>query len=131
MKIQLKRTNSKAQLVKDLKKKIRRKPIENWLINKHEETKNLIDPKFFNQVSQVAHLFVGSSMVLASILFFSMDALIYSFPTFILLTGIKEFWYDRNYENSATRGSDLEDFLFYQLGAVSALLLFIIKIKIS
>lgn len=91
-----------------------------------------IDPKFFNQVSQVAHFFVGSSVVLGTLLLFSLDTLVlYVLPAFFIATAIKEFWYDRNYENTVTRGSDLEDFLFYQLGAISSLLLFIIKIASS
>jgi hypothetical protein len=43
----------------------------------------------------------------------------------VLFAAVKEFWYDHTYESPQTRGSDLEDFLFYVLGAAAELLILI------
>lgn len=80
---------------------------------------NQIDPKFFNMVAQNAHMLAGSTLAFATILlaphwFFEVEFL------FIVLTAIKEFWYDQNYENVMTRGSNLNDWLHYQIGWFAA-----------
>ena len=36
---------------------------------------------------------------------------------------VKEFWFDKNFEDAVTRGSDIEDFLYYIVGATAALLI--------
>jgi hypothetical protein len=36
---------------------------------------------------------------------------------------VKEFWWDENYEDAATRGSNLEDWSYYVAGAAVALLI--------
>lgn len=40
----------------------------------------------------------------------------------VLLAALKEFWFDRKYEDAATRGSDVEDWSYYVVGTALALL---------
>ena len=63
---------------------------------------NVIDPKFFNFVSQIAHFFSTYAIVC------------------VVYAALHEFWYDPRYENPVTRGSDLEDFLFLVAGVAAA-----------
>jgi hypothetical protein len=49
-------------------------------------------------------------------------------PLFILYASLKEFWYDQNYETEEQRGSNLEDWGFYMIGLVSALLLWCFRL---
>ncbi len=76
----------------------------------------MIDPKFFNFVSQMAHLLLGSTIVLASVLFVPKD-LYLIWVIFTLATAWKEFYYDYHWEDAATRGSSLLDFACYNAGA--------------
>lgn len=69
----------------------------------------MIPPETFNTVAQMSHLFFGAFVTL-----------IWRNPWFVIglliLTTLKEFWYDFKYEIAAVRGSSLEDLLFYWAG---------------
>jgi hypothetical protein len=89
---------------------------------------NVIDPAFFNEVAQFAHAGVACSIYL-SIGYIAEKHSVFSWLwygililTGVVAAGVKEFWYDANFENQATRGSDLEDFSFYVLGIVIAVI---------
>ena len=82
-----------------------------------------ITPKLFNEVSQMGHFAGGAAIVLAIVVvshqrWYS----VYGFLLVALLAGVKEFWYDEKYETTEVRGSSVEDFLFYLLGAGLAVL---------
>jgi len=76
-----------------------------------------IDPKFFCVVAQLSHFAWGCLVISwAGILF--PHSFWWILALWESLAAIKEFWYDHNYENPATRGSDLLDFSIYTLGAL-------------
>ncbi len=79
----------------------------------------MIDPKFFCFVAQMAHFFCGAFLMCCCGLFFPQ----YFYWVWLVAEGIaavKEFWYDQNYENAATRGSNFLDWSMYSLGGVAA-----------
>lgn len=90
----------------------------------------MVDPKFFQFVASMAHLFCGMCLFLIVTMFWGLDPLIYVGPAFVGLTALKEFWYDANYEDLATRGSNLLDFSMYNLGALLGLCLYLLKINV-
>lgn len=87
---------------------------------------NSIDPKFFNEVAQFAHFGVAAFIYLAighiaaKRGFFHWSWYGALIALGVVAAAVKEFWYDKNFENEATRGSDLEDFTFYVLGIAAA-----------
>lgn len=85
----------------------------------------MIDPKFFNMVSQFAHALLGSTLVFGTLLL-APHYLPVVYAMFLTGTAVKEFWYDYRYEDAATRGSSLLDFACYQGGAVGAYLIYLI-----
>lgn len=88
----------------------------------------MIDPKFFNFVSQMSHAFLGSTIVLGTLLLWPTH-LTAVLVAYALITALKEFWYDYHYEDAITRGSSLLDFVCYQAGAYGALLLWFLLAK--
>ena len=84
---------------------------------------NTIDPKFFNFVSQVAHCSTTYAISLTFYARWGFYGWIFAAVTILAYAAVHEFWYDVHYENPATRGSDLEDFIFLVLGPVLALLI--------
>jgi hypothetical protein len=89
--------------------------------------KNGITPKLFNSISQNAHMLCGSTVVFGSILLFHVKSLYYILPAYMIITGIKEFYYDQHFESKEVRGSNMEDWTFYQLGWVLAVMIYWIK----
>lgn len=82
---------------------------------------NVIDPKFFNFVAQMAHFAVMYGIVTTFSKFWGWRGVDVSAPLCLLYAVVHEFWYDPRYENSITRGSDVEDFTFLTLGVVAAI----------
>lgn len=82
-----------------------------------------ISPEFFNDVAQNGHLLAGSTVALTPLAFYQ-PALWYVIGIFVILTAVKEFWYDQHYEDAATRGSNLNDWVHYQLGWVIPVAIF-------
>ena len=81
----------------------------------------MIDDKTFNQVAQAGHFAGGAAIVLAvQVILKRPEAGLYGFLIVTVLAAIKEFWYDRYYETAEVRGSSLEDFLLYLIGATLA-----------
>lgn len=81
---------------------------------------NVIDPKFFNFVSQVAHFFTTCAIVLTFSRFWHWKGIAVAAPLCVVYAAIHEFWFDPRYENPVTRGSDVEDFVFLVAGVAAA-----------
>jgi hypothetical protein len=79
----------------------------------------MIDDKTFNQVSQFAHFGCAAALVLAGAAF---GHVWIAAIAMLVWAVMKEFWYDEKYETPEVRGSGLEDFLFYAIGIVTAVL---------
>jgi hypothetical protein len=87
---------------------------------------NVIDPKFFNFVAQVAHFFATYGIVLTFGKFWHWTGIAVAAPLCLAYAAVHEFWYDPRYENPVTRGSDLEDFLFLVAGVAAAVVAYAI-----
>ena len=92
-------------------------------------TGNDIDPKFFNQVAQFAHfgmMFTVTTVIIliASKLGRAAWGYLGGFAVCAVYAIVHEFYFDPRYENAATRGSDLEDFIYLIFGSIFAELLF-------
>jgi hypothetical protein len=80
-----------------------------------------IDPKTFNQVAQLGHFAGGAAIVLAVVVIsHHRTYCVWALLAVAALAAIKEFWYDEKYETTEVRGSSLQDFIFYLLGAGAA-----------
>lgn len=77
----------------------------------------------FNEVAQASHVFIAAWAVATSQLIWHGNAKFWASLGVMLFAAVKEFWYDHTYESPETRGSDLEDFLFYALGVAAELLI--------
>jgi hypothetical protein len=93
---------------------------------------NGIDPKFFNQVAQFAHfgmMFTVTTVVANVLTRLGHDriGLVVGFVMCLVYASWHEFLWDPTHENAATRGSDLEDFVFLVAGSFSGLLAFWIR----
>jgi hypothetical protein len=77
---------------------------------------DVIDPRFFNFVAQCAHTATtyGISYTLATK--WGWKGYGIGAVSCVLYAAIHEFWYDPKFEDPATRGSDVQDFLFLCLG---------------
>lgn len=84
---------------------------------------DVVPVKVFNQVSQLAHVAGGLAAVWGSIVLFGQSSIWIAMVSTAAVTAVKEFWYDQHYETEVVRGSNLEDWTFYQVGSVSAMLL--------
>lgn len=87
---------------------------------------NVVDPKFFDFVAQVAHFCATYGIVLSIGKFWHWRGIAIAAPLCVAYAAIHEFWYDPRYENPVTRGSDLEDFLFLVAGVAAAVIVFAI-----
>jgi hypothetical protein len=80
---------------------------------------------FLDTVAQSSHIWFGGWVVFVFGLWTSpwWGAL-----AITIFAGIKEGWYDQNYETAEIRGSNLRDFVFYVAGAaLTALLLTVVR----
>lgn len=87
---------------------------------------NVIDPKFFNFVAQIAHFFATYGIVLTLGKLWHWTGIAVGAALCVVYAAVHEFWYDPRYENPVTRGSDLEDFLFLVAGVAGAVVVFVI-----
>lgn len=87
---------------------------------------NEINPKFFNEVSQLAHWGVMFSIAITLAIFLGGKGLIVAGLGEIPYAVWHEYYYDPRFENAATRGSDTEDFIFLMLGFLSAAVVFFV-----
>jgi hypothetical protein len=85
-----------------------------------------INPKFFNSVSQIAHFFTMYGICFTLSVFWGWKGLTVGLVGCTVYALIHEFWYDPRYENTETRGSDLQDFVFLEFGQVVAVLSFLL-----
>ncbi|MGH9700966.1 MAG: hypothetical protein ACRD52_16115 [Candidatus Acidiferrales bacterium] len=87
---------------------------------------NVIDPKFFDMVSQIAHFSTMYALVFSIGKFWQWRGVMIAAILCVIYAAVHEFWYDPRYENPVTRGSDLEDFLFLVAGVAAAIIVFAI-----
>jgi hypothetical protein len=87
----------------------------------------LIADSEFNFVAQTGHAGWGALVVIACVFLFGYTTLPYVTLVALAAAGLKEFVYDRFFEASEVRGSDLEDFLFYALGIGVSVALVLVK----
>ena len=90
---------------------------------------NVQEKNTFNTVAQLSHFAWGCMIVLVANLFSEniKTDLEIAF-VWILYAGIKEFWYDANFETVEIRGSSIEDFVFQLMGSAVGIILILIKI---
>jgi ABC-type uncharacterized transport system permease subunit len=81
---------------------------------------NVINPRFFNFVAQIAHFSATYGIVLTCGKFWHWTGIAVAAALCAAFAAIHEFLYDPRYENPVTRGSDLEDFLFLVAGVATA-----------
>jgi hypothetical protein len=87
-----------------------------------------ITRKLFNQVAQLGHFAGGAALVLATVVLWrDAHAPFAGFAGVLLAAGVKEFWFDQHYESAEVRGSNLEDFSFYLLGAGAAAIVALVR----
>lgn len=67
--------------------------------------------------AQFSHALGGAFFVVAVGVIFGKCSTLYAFVLVAAGAAIKEFYWDYNFESPTDRGSDLEDFSFYMLGA--------------
>jgi hypothetical protein len=84
----------------------------------------VIDPNFFNLVSQIAHFFTTYGLVLTVGKFLGWKGIIIAGVLCAIYAGAHEFWYDPKHESPLTRGSDVEDFAFLVAGVVAAVIVY-------
>ena len=81
---------------------------------------DVIDPKFFNLVSQFAHFFATFGLTLAAAKFWGWRGIEIVGGLCVLYAALHEFIWAPPMENKLTRGSDVEDFIFLVLGVAVA-----------
>src|ERR1035437_8979040 len=91
---------------------------------------DLISPAYFDMVSQFAHLFTTAFISLVAWLFFGAWAFAVTGPGIAAYGAWHEFVFEPRYNNRATRGSDVEDFLFLVGGIVLAGGVAVLKVEL-
>jgi hypothetical protein len=93
---------------------------------------NVIDPIFFNFVSQMAHIGIPG-LIYLSIAHIAQKYGFFNWKWYGVLIAVgvalaawKEGWYDPRYENKATRGSGLLDFSCYMIALAIAVAVILI-----
>jgi hypothetical protein len=81
---------------------------------------NTVDPKYFNFVSQIAHISATYGLSYTAYTKFGIRGFLIAALGILIYAIWHEFFYDPRKENPATRGSDLEDFLFLCFGPLLA-----------
>jgi hypothetical protein len=76
----------------------------------------MTDAQLDNVFFQAGHALGGYVVPTTLALFHVHHWLIISIVGVMLSAAVKEFYIDQNYEDAATRGSNLEDFSFYIVG---------------
>ena len=76
-----------------------------------------------DEVAQASHVAIGAAVVGLTSARFHGNSKYIAAIIVVLLAAVKEFWWDENYEDAATRGSNLEDWSYYVAGAAVALLI--------
>lgn len=92
---------------------------------KAEKDQDVIDPKFFNLVSQFAHFFTMYSLTFTIGFLTGPVGLWIAFGLCVAYAAWHEFYWDPRHEDALTRGSDLEDFCFLVGGSVVAVIVYL------
>lgn len=74
----------------------------------------------FDEVSQASHVFLGALIVMACVAKGLYHPQLIGSLIAIVWAALKEFYFDHFYEDPVTRGSDLEDFIYYCVGVLAA-----------
>jgi len=88
-----------------------------------DQSTNQIDPKFFDQVAQIAHFSTTYAICFTFAAFGSLRWALLMLLACTVYGLIHEFVWDPREENAITRGSDLKDFLYLMGGAINGFLL--------
>jgi hypothetical protein len=80
----------------------------------------MTDERFNNMVAQFAHALAGYSVLLTFVFLHVPYGFLLAIGLVTAYAAVKEFWYDYRYEDAVTRGSSLEDFVFYIVGLAIA-----------
>jgi hypothetical protein len=91
-----------------------------------QATEDVIDPKFFDKVAQIAHFSATCSISLILYRLFGWKGWAVGAAGILLYALWHEFIRDPVKENLATRGSDLKDFLYLCAGPVAARLVILL-----
>lgn len=75
-----------------------------------------VDKFTWTVAAQSAHISVAALVMIACARFHA--NMWYAIPVCVAAAAVKEFWYDYQYEDAATRGSSLLDFSMYMCGIV-------------
>jgi hypothetical protein len=78
----------------------------------------MTDQAFANIVAQIAHTLAGYAAIVTLILLGVPHAVVIASVSVTLYALVKEFWWDYKYEDAVTRGSSVEDFVFYIVGLI-------------
>lgn len=76
-----------------------------------------------DEVAQASHVAIGAAVVALTSARFHGPSKYIAAGIVVALAAVKEFWFDQNFEDAVTRGSNLEDWSYYVLGCVVALLI--------
>lgn len=74
-------------------------------------------------IAQNAHMLTGAVLVFLFMIFRKMSWLWYVIPVYVLFFAWKEWYWDEHFEIPEVRGSNLKDFIFYQVGWIGTLIL--------
>ena len=87
--------------------------------------------KELDSVAQNAHMLTGAVWVFMFVILHHPSLLWYTIPAYIALTAFKEFYYDQHFEIPEIRGSNLKDFIYYQVGWVGGLIILFLSTLIK
>jgi predicted MFS family arabinose efflux permease len=76
-----------------------------------------------NEVAQASHVAIGAAIVGLTSARFHGPSKYIAAGIVVVLAAVKEFWFDQNFEDAVTRGSNFEDWSYYVAGSAAALLI--------
>ena len=76
-----------------------------------------------DEVAQASHVAIAAAVVGLTSARWHGPSKYFAALIVVGLAALKEFWFDQNFEDAATRGSNLEDWSYYVAGSVAALLI--------
>jgi len=82
----------------------------------------MITDKQFDSLAQNAHMLGGSCAVFGCDALWGVRGKWAGAALIFVFALVKEFWYDERYETPEVRGSSAEDFIFYCVGILAALM---------
>lgn len=90
----------------------------------------MITEDAFYTLADRAHFLFAMTVVWGHLLFCGEHYVGYTIFGIIGGAAVKEYWWDENYETAEIRGSNTRDFLGYTAGALIAIGLYVLKVKL-